>query len=275
MFGRFAGIPLLDPYQAYEIFEEKYGEISGDLELIQTEGMDAVRGVDPNMVVKKKNNKDVEVQDGWKGHILDFDLVQRLCLSEQLDALTKKNEELSEIPGSYEELLESLSEEDKETISEALNDTNDAFVVKNIKSVITELKKDAAENKALIQTLKDAQSLNDKEKKLKSQIKTEETDLHLLTKDTIMNLSDEDVRKLLHEKWATPIVEGTLALAEAMLNDFTKRVEALSKKYAETMNDIEEEIRKTEKELSAMLSELTGSEADMAGIRELQKLIGG
>ena len=275
LFGRFAGIPLLDPYQAYEIFEEKYGEISGDLELIQTEGMDAVRGVDPNMVVKKKNNKDVEVQDGWKGHILDFDLVQRLCLSEQLDALTKKNEELSEIPGSYEELLESLSEEDKETISEALNDTNDAFVVKNIKSVITELKKDAAENKALIQTFKDAQSLNDKEKKLKSQIKTEETDLHLLTKDTIMNLSDEDVRKLLHEKWATPIVEGTLALAEAMLNDFTKRVEALSKKYAETMNDIEEEIRKTEKELSAMLSELTGSEADMAGIRELQKLIGG
>lgn len=275
LFGRFAGIPLLDPYQAYEIFEEKYGEISGDLELIQTEGMDAVRGVDPNMVVKKKNNKDVEVQDGWKGHILDFDLVQRLCLSEQLDALTKKNEELSEIPGSYEELLESLSEEDKETISEALNDTNDAFVVKNIKSVITELKKDAAENKALIQTLKDAQSLNDKEKKLKSQIKTEETDLHLLTKDTIMNLSDEDVRKLLHEKWATPIVEGTLALAEAMLNDFTKRVEALSKKYAETMNDIEEEIRKTEKELSAMLSEFTGSEADMAGIRELQKLIGG
>ena len=202
-------------------------------------------------------------------------MVQRLCLSEQLDALTKKNEDLSEIPGSYEELLESLSEEDKETISEALNDTNDAFVVKNIKSVITELKKDAAENKALIQTLKDAQSLNDKEKKLKSQIKTEETDLHLLTKDTIMNLSDEDVRKLLHEKWATPIVEGTLALAEAMLNDFTKRVEALSKKYAETMNDIEEEIRKTEKELSAMLSELTGSEADMAGIRELQKLIGG
>lgn len=275
LFGHFAGIPLLDPYQAYEIFEEKYGEISGDLELIQTEGMDAVRVVDPNMVVKKKNNKDVEVQDGWKGHILDFDLVQRLCLSEQLDALTKKNEELSEIPGSYEELLESLSEEDKETISEALNDTNDAFVVKNIKSVITELKKDAAENKTLIQTLKDAQSLNDKEKKLKSQIKTEETDLHLLTKDTIMNLSDEDVRKLLHAKWATPIVEGTLALAEAMLNDFTKRVEVLSKKYAETMNDIEEEIRKTEKELSAMLSELTGSEADMAGIRELQKLIGG
>lgn len=272
---RFTGIPLLDPYQAYEIFEEQYGAIAGDLELIQAEGMEAVRTVDPNMVIKKKNGKDAEVQDGWKGHILDFDLVQRVCLAEQLDSLTQKSNELSEIPGSYEELLESLSEDDKETISEALNDANDAFVVKNIKSVIAELKKDEADNKELIKTLKSAQSLNDKEKKLKNQIKTEETDLHLLTKETIESLSDAAVRELLHEKWAKSIVDGTLALADAMLNDFTNRIETLSKKYAETMSDIEEEIRKTEKELSAMLSELTGSEADMAGIRELQKLIGG
>ena len=275
LFKRFTGIPLLDPYQAYEIFEEQYGAIAGDLELIQAEGMEAVRTVDPNMVIKKKNGKDAEVQDGWKGHILDFDLVQRVCLAEQLDSLTQKSNELSEIPGSYEELLESLSEDDKETISEALNDANDAFVVKNIKSVIAELKKDEADNKELIKTLKSAQSLNDKEKKLKNQIKTEETDLHLLTKETIESLSDAAVRELLHEKWAKPIVDGTLALADAMLNDFTNRIETLSKKYAETMSDIEEEIRKTEKELSAMLSELTGSEADMAGIRELQKLIGG
>ena len=110
LFKRFTGIPLLDPYQAYEIFEEQYGAIAGDLELIQAEGMEAVRTVDPNMVIKKKNGKDAEVQDGWKGHILDFDLVQRVCLAEQLDSLTQKSNELSEIPGSYEELLESLSE---------------------------------------------------------------------------------------------------------------------------------------------------------------------
>ena len=41
------------------------------------------------------------------------------------------------------------------------------------------------------------------------------------------------------------------------------------------MKDIEDDIRRTEKLLSSMLSDLTGSDADMAGIRELQKLIGG
>ena len=35
------------------------------------------------------------------------------------------------------------------------------------------------------------------------------------------------------------------------------------------------EIREAEKSLSQMLSELTGNEADMEGIREFQKLLGG
>ena len=83
-------IPLLDPYQAYEIFEGAFPGIAGDLELIQTEGMEAVTQVDPNMVVKKKNGKDVEVQEGWKGHILPFDLVERVCLKDALNALTEK-----------------------------------------------------------------------------------------------------------------------------------------------------------------------------------------
>ena len=96
-----------------------------------------------------------------------------------------------------------------------------------------------------------------------------------MTKETIENFSDEDVRFLLHKKWVTPIVDNTAALADAMIDDFTKRVEVLAKKYSVTMKDIEDDIRHTEKVLSSMLSDLTGSDTDMAGIRELQKLIGG
>ena len=275
LFQRFSGIPILDPYQAYESFEEQYSIISGDLELAQSEGMDTFKEVDPNMVVKKQKGKEVEVQEGWKGHVLEFELVQEFYLSEQLNALTKKRDSLSEIPHAYEELIETLSEEDKNTISDALNESNDEFVFKNIKGVIKVLKEDESENKVLIKTLKSAQSLNDKEKNLKKQIKAEETSLHLLTKETIENFSDEDVRFLLHKKWVTPIVDNTAALADAMIDDFTKRVEVLAKKYSVTMKDIEDDIRHTEKVLSSMLSDLTGSDTDMAGIRELQKLIGG
>ncbi len=275
IFKRFEHIPLLDAYQAYEIFENQYNSISGDLELIQSEGIQAVKKVDPNMVVKKKNGKDAEVQEGWKGHLLPFDLVQKVCLSDRMKEIEEKNDRLSEIPSSYDELLESLSEEDKETISDALSDENDAFVFKNIKAVIKTLKADKETKPELIEILKKAESLNNTEKSLKAELKQEQESLHLATKETIENLSDSDVRKLLHEKWIQPIYQNILGLSDAMLNDFIKNIEVLSKKYAVTASDLEKEIRETEKSLSAMLDDLTGSEADMAGIRELKKLLGG
>ena len=274
IFMRFVDITLIDPYGAYEIFEDKFTEISGDLELIQTEGIKAVTQVDPNMVIKKKNGKDVEVQEGWKGHILPFDLVQEICLSERKRDLKEKQEKLAEIPSSYEEILESLSEDDKEIITEALNDTNDAFVFKNIKAVIKSLKADG-ESKELIESLEKAEKLNNEEKKLKTEIKQGEDELHLETKAKIESLSEEEVNNLLHEKWSSPIYNGILDLSDEMLKAFTKDVEALSTKYAVTMDDLEKEIKETEKSLASMLSELTGSERDMEGINELIKLLGG
>lgn len=274
IFMRFVDTTLIDPYGAYEIFEDKFTEISGDLELIQTEGIKAVTQVDPNMVVKKKNGKDVEVQEGWKGHILPFDLVQEICLSERKRDLKEKQEKLAEIPSSYEEILESISEDDKEIISEALNDTNDAFVFKNIKAVVKSLKADG-ESKELIESLEKAEKLNNEEKKLKTEIKQGEDELHLETKAKIESLSEEEVNNLLHKKWSSPIYNGILDLSDDMLKTFTKDVEALSTKYAVTMDDLEKEIKETEKSLASMLSELTGSERDMEGINELIKLLGG
>ena len=274
IFMRYEDITLLDPYGAYEIFEDKFTEISGDLELIQTEGIKAVTQVDPNMVIKKKNGKDIEVQEGWKGHILPFDLVQEICLSEIKRDLKEKQEKLAEIPSSYEEILESMSEDDKEIISEALNDTNDAFVFKNIKAVVKSLKADG-ESKELIESLEKVEKLNNEEKKLKTEIKQAEDELHLKTKTKIESLSEEEVKNLLHEKWSSPIISGILGLSNDMLKTFTKDVEALSTKYAVTMDDLEKEIKETEKSLASMLSELTGSERDMEGINELIKLLGG
>ena len=54
-----------------------------------------------------------------------------------------------------------------------------------------------------------------------------------------------------------------------------KGIETLVNKYADTFEDLEKEIQDTQDELSKMLGELTGSEADLAGIRELQKLLSG
>ena len=90
LLGRYDAITLVDKYEAYEIFHTGYEEISGDLEIIQNEGIAAVKQVDPNMVTKKKDGQDNEVQDGWKGHLLPFDLVQKTLLKDDLSTLEEK-----------------------------------------------------------------------------------------------------------------------------------------------------------------------------------------
>ena len=276
LFRRFSDIPLVDKYAAYELFSDGYTEISGDLELIQTEGMECVKQVDPNMVLKKKNGRDQEVQDGWKGHILPFELVQKTLLQEDLEAIQEKEDRLQEIPSEYTSLIDEMSEDDKEAASDALNDDNDAFVMKNVKRVVKELKQDGSGDAlALAGVLTKAEALSKEEKGLKSDVKKETEALHLKTKDVIESLDDDQVRTLLQKKWIRPICDGIDALPETLLSDFAKQVQALADKYADTLEDIENEIQDTEKSLSAMLSELTGDEFDMAGIRQLQKMLGG
>lgn len=275
LFKRFDGVALLDPYEAYQVFKDQFETISGDIELLQTEGLEAVNQVDPNMVIKKKNGKEAEVQDGWKGHILPFDLVQRVFLKEDLGKINEMQSELSDIPSSYDEALDNLSEEEKGTISDALNDENDGFVFKNIKGVIKNLSEDETEYKELIDVLKTAEELNKKEKQLKSELKIQEKKLHEKTKETIENLTSDEMHLMLHEKWVDPIVSGIMALAGSMIDSFTKYIEELASKYAVTMRDLDAEIKKTEEALYSMLSNLTGSDSDMEGIREMQALLGG
>lgn len=79
IFDRTADIKLIDRYKAFQILSENWDTIVADLEMIQGEGFDAIFQVEPNMVIKKKKEDEdevTEVQEGWKGHILPFDLVQ-------------------------------------------------------------------------------------------------------------------------------------------------------------------------------------------------------
>jgi type I restriction enzyme M protein len=46
-------------------------------------------------------------------------------------------------------------------------------------------------------------------------------------------------------------------------------------KYATTLFDIEDEIKKTEKELCSMIDDLVGDDMDMQGLSEFKALLGG
>ncbi|NNP67186.1 type I restriction-modification system subunit M [Acinetobacter sp. Ac_5812] len=133
IFKRLENIPLVDKYQAYQALDDQWQSIAGDLEIIQSEGLLATKIVNPNIVIKKKDGKEQEVQDGWVGYVLPFDLVQQHLLLDELTTLQDKERTLTETSAEIEAIMDSLSEEEKDTL---LNDANDAFVTAEINKIL-------------------------------------------------------------------------------------------------------------------------------------------
>lgn len=165
IFARTANIELIDQYKAFQILSDNWETIIADLEMIQGEGFDAIFQVDPNMVVKKKKvdeDEVTEVQEGWKGHILPFELVQEEFHFDELAEIQSGETRLVEISNLYTEILESLDEDEIE--QSITNDDKDTFVGKEVKKYITEALADV-ENPEII-ALKDYLELSSKKDKL-------------------------------------------------------------------------------------------------------------
>ena len=267
IFERLKNIPLVDKYEAYQLLDDDWTKLAVDLEMIQTEGFEATKKVDPNMVVKKKDGKEQEVQEGWVGRIIPFDLIQDTLLADDKVALKEKENRLSEIASEYEELFESLTEEEKEGdyASEG------GFVNAEIKKA---LKSDSIEPEIKEKLLK-AAALNTEEKSLKAAIKKETRLLEVKTKDTIEGLSDTQVIELLKAKWIQPLIQSLMKLPDRIVNELVSKIETLAKKYETTFAEVETEIADTQAVLSAMIDELEGSDSDMLGLQEFKKMLGG
>ncbi|MFR5252811.1 MAG: type I restriction-modification system subunit M [Butyricicoccus sp.] len=276
VFARLKAIPLIDKYAAFQLLDDDWTGISIDLEVLQTEGFSATKKVDPNLVIKKKDGKEQEVQDGWVGHIIPFELVQATLLSKEADELHGLESRLAEIPSEYEAILDELSEDEKESCKDALNDEGDAFVPKEVTKMIKELKKDrSAESAALRSILEKVDTLTKSEKTIKAQIKAKGAELQTKTKDTIEHLSDKQALELLEKKWIVPLVESIYKLPDTVIDSLVSKIQALQSKYATTFFEVEQQISETEATLAGMIDELEGKEYDMLGLSELKKLLGG
>ena len=274
IFDRFNDIPIIDKYEAYQILDDEWVNISIDLEIIQTEGFNATKKVDPNLVLKKKGGKDEEFQEGWIGHIIPFELVQHTLLIEDYTALNNLKNQLAEIPSKYESLIESMSEDEKEICKDVLNEDCDTFVFKNISKKIKELNKDkSSEAVSAREILKQAEILSKSEKELKIQIKTDDALLQAKTKETIENLTDEEVFNLLFDKWIKPITEKLNNMPNLVIDNLTNQILALQNKYSSTYFEVENQIKETSKALSDMIDDLVGDEFDMKGLSELKSLL--
>jgi type I restriction enzyme M protein len=278
IFRRMKPIALIDKYAAYQLLDDGWQAISGDLEMLQTEGFNAAKQVDANMVMKKVKGKDTEVQDGWKGHILPFELVQQVHFADELQSLLDKENRLTAITNQYEELLEALSEEAKD--SSITNESKDAFVnaeiIKAAKEIASDKKKGIKYGEDDDETkIWKVNVLIAEEKILKKEINEEAYALHMLTKKTIETLKDKQVNDLLERKWINPLLNALNSLPTDSIAILIQKVNYLAGKYSTTLQQVSNQLQDTELALAKMMAELTGSEHDMLGLNEWQKLLKG
>lgn len=274
IFRRLEGLPLVDEYEAYQILDDNWKTISTDLEMIQTEGKEAIIKVDPNMVTKKKDGKESEVQDGFVGHIIPFELVKQTYLKEYLEQINDIENQLSGIQSKYEKFIEAIPEDEKS--GDFLSEDNTAFVPKEVAKVTKQYSKGKKpEEGSVDEILVQVNVLINKEKELKKQVKELNIELDKKAIAKIENLTEEEQVELLKLKWIAPILVGIENIPGTVISSLTSKVTKLSKKYEETMVDLSDKIESSEKELCAMLDDLTGDEFDIEGLQEFKKLLGG
>ncbi len=274
IFNNLKNIRLIDKYVAYQLLDDEWKKISVDIEIIKTEGLEAIKKVDPNMVIKKKDKKEVEVQDGYVGHILPFDLVQQQFMQNELSHIEQMEQKIEENNSKLNDLYEKVSEDDKN--DECIDTEKEEFISKTVAQRVKILKKISKDKYSDFDNLiLDVYKIQTESKDINSSIKQANSKLMEDTKDTIEKLSIEKALELLSKKWIDPIINSLNSLPDYVIKDLASIVKKLSKKYKDTLLDLNKQIRETEIELSSMLDDLEADEYDKYALEEFKKLLGG
>lgn len=274
IFKRLENIPLVDKYDAYQLFDNEWTKIATDLEIIREDGIEAITKVDPNYVVKKKENKEIEVQEGYVGRILPFVLIQKECFKQELEELEALNSKKEEYSLEMSNLFEEIDEEDRE--DDCIDSDKNEFNLKEIGSRVKALKKQQSEDyTSLDKIVIKVNELSQNIKELNKEIKNKKEALEKNTKEKIEGLDLKDALSLLEIKWISPIVESIQSLPELVIKNLVVLIKKINKKYEDTLIDLNAQIDETEKELSEMLDDLDADEYDSKALLELKSILGG
>lgn len=268
IFRRTEGLPLVDKYAAYQILADNWAGIMGDVEIIQTEGFAACNVVEAKTkMVKDKNGVEQEVEDGLKGRIIPFELVQKALFQKELDAISALQGRIEAIDGELDAVRdELLGMEDTDKYFDAEKDN--ALMKKEI-SADAKQKSDVEDD--VKEQLKAIVALWDEQTKAKKDVKKMLDDLEKATIKTIEGLDMRGINQFLELKWIVPITSAIEALQDAIVSKLADAITGLNEKYAVTYNDIEQGIDESEQNLATLIGQLAGDEFAISGLSNLIK----
>jgi len=247
----------INEYDGYQIIADIWEQtLTEDTEVIAlsdfyTEG----RKRTPRMVTKGSGQNKREEQDGWVGNLVPNDLIKHKLFNNELTEIENKEAKLQEVEAELTELVEAakVEESDEEVaLNEALNEREDAFLIGSVRSELKEAEEDSTDYMLLTQV----KDLLDERTKLNRDIKKLETELKDITESRIETLTDEEIDSLMYEKWFGEVISKVNRLLEKPLIDELTILEQLQERYSDTLDELEAESEKLEKELEAMMEQM-------------------
>ena len=262
IFRRMEHVPLVDPYDIYQMFSDQWPIIINDIEVIQTEGIDAVRTVEPAMKLVKKGDEEIEVEDGMKGRVIPFEMVQDEMFREELWSIHKKENRVEAIASEVEEIRDNFTEDESQEYLNEKENLDTSKIKKDAKAKGDDIEPETKEK------LKKLVALWDEKSKLDKALKVERKALEEKTIVEIQNLSNFYIEIYLGRKWITPVMDKILA--DVYKADFIiDQVKALAQKYAVSYHDLNTQLVEAQDELSGLITQLEGDESSIEGLNAL------
>ena len=263
---RFKSSPLVDAYDVYEqLMTYWHNTMHDDVFLIMNDGWQSAAMPRPARIIGyDKNSKakyeDAHIQTGSRGNVQRYvmdllppDLLVRRYFAPDkasLDQLQFAEEEAAQVLAEY---IEEHATEDG-LLWDAVDD-NDKVTQKSVTAAL----RDAMNSKddEAIEVLNAAQGLIKQDTSAKKAVKEAQATLDLQTLKEYGDLTEADVKSLvLDDKWHATIAVRIEGEVNSLTLALVLRIEALGKRYTETIEEIDTELRQLESKVAGHLADV-------------------
>ncbi|MDQ0567874.1 type I restriction-modification system subunit M [Mycoplasma yeatsii] len=288
IFNKVDDIDLTDKYDLYQIIINNFDVIKENIELISKyyNDNDKQNDIKQNIHLEilkdestatwesKKKTEDLIVKD-WNSTILDPRFIKNKYFKDIYNSLSLQQEQLEEINSEIENVLSLIDEEDK--TDEIYDFEKEKFIKEGIEKLAKSIKKSkqVIEQESLEDKIIQVFNLYEKQKGIKATFNLTNKQLINDSYNKYLSLTGNEFYELLIIKWLENIIKTFEQKPIHIIDSYVSKFELLSKKYEDTLDDINNQILNSEKELLNLLKDLTGEESDMRAVNELIKILGG
>ena len=249
--AHYEGKPLLDRYDVYQHFTDYWATtMQDDAYLIAADGWKA----ETYRIVETKKGKDGKpdktVDRGWTCDLIPKILIVARYYAAEQDAIDKLAAELESVTASIEELEE--EEGGGEGGLAELVKVNRSTVTSRLKEIKDDL--DATEERAVLRKWLE---LNDRETKLKKDLKDAEAALDKAAYERYPKLDEAEVKTLVvQDKWMAAIHSAIRRELESISHSLTQRVSQLAERYAYPFAEISTALAESQARVDVHLKQM-------------------